>query len=141
LFFADPAELSDTLEHKRGVVIKFKFSHVLPFVAALLHPIVLRTQTFMVLMVTKLFAGDICNIAQTFTDSYKYVYDDIKILTVKFYKFATFQLIVVSHLSGFVGFRFSVQVIFYLNFLNYVLIVLYNLGHFVLDQFEQLKNF
>ena len=106
MVLGNATELSDTVEHKRRVVIEFKLGHVLPFVAVLLHPIILGTQAFVVLVVIKLSARDIGKIAETFPDSDQYVYNDVKVLTVKFHKLATFQLVIVSHLSNWLRFCF-----------------------------------
>ena len=128
------------MEHKRRVVIEFKLGHVLPFVAVLLHPIILGTEAFVVLVVVKLSARNIGKIAETFTDSDQYVYNDVKVLTVKFHKLATFQLVIVSHLSNWIRFCFFAQVSFYFNLLYCDLVLVYYFGQFVLDQGKHLKN-
>jgi hypothetical protein len=102
LVFGNATELSDTVEHKRRVVIEFKLGHVLPFIAALLYPIILRTQAFVVLVVIKFSPRDIGQITETFPDSDQYVYNDVKVLTVKFHKLPTFKLVIVSHLSNLI---------------------------------------
>jgi len=108
--------------------------------AVLLHPIILETQAFDVLMFIKLLARDVSKIAKTFADSNQNVYYDVEVLTVKFHELATFHF-VIGHLSNRIRFLFFAQVSFDFNFLDCELVLVDYFGQFVLDQGEHLSHF
>jgi hypothetical protein len=62
----------------------------------LLHPINLRTQAFVELMIIELPARDNSKVAKTFSDSDQDIYNDVKVLIIEFHKLSALLLVIVS---------------------------------------------
>ena len=92
-------------------------------VIVLRHPVILRTQAFVELMVIELPARYNSKVAKAFPYSDQDVYNDVKALIVKFHELAALLFVIISHASDWLW--FSDFLCFSLNFFNDALEVAY----------------